>query len=316
MQSKILVPLDGSPLAETVLPRAAAWARATSGVVLLTRVSAPAMVAPPTAWTIPTPLVGYEDTLHDMDLARDYLTDVALRLTTAGVEVETTGLDGDPAAAIVAYAEDHPEVTLIAMATHGRSGLSRWVLGSVAEKVLHAAPVPLLLVRPDSTAEPAAQQTGIGTILVPLDGSIFAEQALESAYGVAHATGAALLLVSALPVPDDMAATDAGLTPAPVPAQYQAEVAQLTAYLEGQAQRLRLAGIVVETQIVSGRPADAILRAGAEAHADLIVMATHGRSGLQRLWLGSVAMKVVQGAILPVLMVRAREAAVPAPAHA
>jgi len=316
MQSKILVPLDGSPLAETVLPRAAAWARATSGVVLLTRVSAPSMVAPPTAWTIPAPLIGYEDTLHDMDLARDYLTDVALRLKQAGVEVETTGLDGDPAAAILAYVDEHPEVTLIAMATHGRSGLSRWVLGSVAEKVLHAAPVPLLLVRPDGTAEPAPAQAGIRTILVPLDGSIFAEQALESAYGIARATSASLLLVSVLPVPDDMAATDGGLTPAPVLEQYQADVAQLTSYLEQQAQQLRMAGMVVETQIVNGRPADAILRAEAEARADLIVMATHGRSGLQRLWLGSVAMKVVQGATLPVLLVRARGAGVPAEARA
>jgi nucleotide-binding universal stress UspA family protein len=312
MQSKILVPLDGSPLAETVLPRAAALAQATSSVVVLTRVSAPVMVAPPTAWTIPTPLIGYENTLHDMDLARDYLTDVALRLKNAGVVVETTGLDGDPAASIVAYTEEHPEVTMIAMATHGRSGLSRWVLGSVAEKVLHAAPVPLLLVRPNGPLDPAAPLPDIRTILVPLDGSIFAEQALESAYGIARTTGAALLLVSALPVPDDMAATDSGMTPSPVAVQYEAEAAQLTGYLEQQVQRLRMAGLVVETQIVNGHPADAILRAGAAAHADLIVMATHGRSGLQRLWLGSVAMKVVQGATLPVLLVRAREAAVPA----
>jgi nucleotide-binding universal stress UspA family protein len=312
MQPKILVPLDGSPLAEAVLPRAAAWARATGGVVVLTRVSAPALVAPPTAWTIPTPLVGYENTLHDMDLARDYLTDAAMRLKQTGVEVETTGLDGDPAAAIIAYAEEHPEVTLIAMATHGRSGLSRWVLGSVAEKVLHAAPVPLLLVRPDGNETPAAPSSDLQTILVPLDGSIFAEQALEVAFASARTTGAALRLVTALPVPDDMAATDSGLTPAPVPAQYQIEVAQLTAYLEQQAEPLRRAEITVETQIVNGRPADAILHAAAEAHAGLIVMATHGRSGLQRLWLGSVAMKVVQGATLPVLLVRAREAAVPA----
>lgn len=311
MQSKILVPLDGSPLAETVLPRAAAMAHATSSVLLLTRVSAPSVVAPPTPWAIPTRLVGYENTLQDMDLARDYLTDAALRLKQVGVPVETTGLDGDPATAIVAYAEEHPEVTMVAMATHGRSGLSRWVLGSVAEKVLHAAPVPLLLVRPNGPLDPAAPLPAIRTILVPLDGSIFAEQALESAFGIARATGAALLLVSALPVPDDMAATDSGMTPAPVPAEYQAEVEQLTGYLEKQAQRLRQAGITVETQIVNGRPADAILRAGAEAPADLVVMATHGRSGLQRLWLGSVAMKVVQGATLPVLLVRAREAATP-----
>jgi nucleotide-binding universal stress UspA family protein len=132
------------------------------------------------------------------------------------------------------------------------------------------------------------------------------------AFASARATGAALRLISALPVPDDMAATDSGLAPAPVPAQYQTEVAQLTAYLEQQAEPLRRAGITVETQIVNGRPADAILHSATEAQAGLIVMATHGRSGLQRLWLGSVAMKVVQGSTLPVLLVRAREAAVPA----
>jgi nucleotide-binding universal stress UspA family protein len=153
MQPKILVPLDGSPLAEAVLPRAAAWARATGGVVVLTRVSAPALVAPPTAWTIPTPLVGYENTLHDMDLARDYLTDAAMRLKQTGVEVETTGLDGDPAAAIIAYAEAH--AGLIVMATHGRSGLQRLWLGSVAMKVVQGATLPVLLVRAREAAVPA-----------------------------------------------------------------------------------------------------------------------------------------------------------------
>ena len=100
---------------------------------------------------------------------------------------------------------------MIAMATHGRSGLSRWVLGSVAEKVLHAAPVPLLLVRPNGPLDPAAPLPDIRTDPRAVDGSIFAEQALESAYGIARTTGAALLLVSALPVPDDMAATDSGM---------------------------------------------------------------------------------------------------------
>jgi nucleotide-binding universal stress UspA family protein len=184
--------------------------------------------------------------------------------------------------------------------------MGRWVLGSVAEKVLHGAPRPLLLVRASAPAA-ASAEVSYRKVAVPLDGSRFAEQALSQAQAIASAAGAELLLIAVVPVLDDVDFDDAGVAPASADAERQAEVKRVSRYLAGMAAQLEAEGFRVRPRVVAGMPAEEILHVSAAEGADLLVMATHGHTGLQRFWLGSTATKVVRSADLPVLLVRAEE---------
>jgi nucleotide-binding universal stress UspA family protein len=305
MQHRILIPLDGSERAEAILPHAEVLAQATGSALTLLRVVALPVVFSP-ALGAPPPLTLDDDLCATVRAAAaEYLATLAAQLTARGLEVETLVDDGDPASVIIAWAAQDPPQRLIAIATHGRSGLGRWVFGSVAEKVLQAAPTPLLLIRSqvgDTTHQFPAHP--YRTILVPLDGSRLAEQALAHSLPLARATGATLVLGSVVTAPpDDLLARDAG-EPAWVSPTRAEETAQLGHYLEQVAARLRVEEVTVRTRIATGHPAAEILRLGEEVGADLMMMATHGRGGFKRLWLGSVALKVVQGALCPVLLIR------------
>jgi nucleotide-binding universal stress UspA family protein len=252
---------------------------------------------------------------EEAEITRAYLEHVAARVQATGVAVRTDVLDGDPATRILARADRSPGTDLIAMATHGRSGLDRWIFGSVAEKVLHATPIPLLLVRGTTPSEDC-EPVNYRTILVALDSSRFAEQALDEAKPVAAATGATLVLMSAIEAPppelmdlSDTSCAEAGIIPLWTLADRQAEVERITSYLAQMEVRLTREGLQVRRELAYGKPADAILTVAHEQQADLLVLATHGRTGMERLWLGSVALSVLHGAERPVLLVRATERA-------
>jgi nucleotide-binding universal stress UspA family protein len=211
--------------------------------------------------------------------ARLYLAGVAERLRSAGLRAEFEVLPADDEAeAIIARADRDVHIGLLAMATHGSSGARRRLLGSVTVKMLQAVATPFLLVR---AAEQASSDTApvdgviYRTIIVPLDGSAFAEAALDEARRIASATGARLVLLTVVPAQMDKATAEA-------------ERAGAAAYH------------------ASGAPAEQILAAGDQQCADLIVMATHGRGGWRELWLGSTANKVVHSMDRPVLLVRPR----------
>jgi len=320
VQTQILVPLDGSPQAETILPQALALAQATGSALLLTQVVPALVTAGTTHWMVVPYLSEGEYQQEEKAAARRYLTPLAQRLDAPDRPVHAVVLDGDPAATIVAYATAHSQVSLIAMTTHGRTGLGRWILGSVAEAVLHAASVPLLLARlpAHETALATAHETTpplpatYRTILVPLDGSVFAEQALDQAYAVAAATGAKLVLVVVVANPPTWSLVD-GAIPARMIQAQQEETARLTAYLTRTTQRLAALGLPVDSRLCQGYPAETILRTSEEIDADLIIMATHGRTGFQQVRLGSVALKVVQGAIRPIYLLRANATAIRQP---
>jgi nucleotide-binding universal stress UspA family protein len=213
----------------------------------------------------------------------------------------------EAASAIVSYAKQNPEMSLVAMSTHGHSGASRWNFGSVTEKVLHASLVPLLLVRArDDHRFQTLTTLEYKTIIVPLDGSLFAEQALEEARALSIATGAELVLVCAVYEFPEVRVMQGSHDDIP---QWQGEAAKIIAYLDRTAEVLRAEGLTVRTRIEYGAPADSILHASEMTGADLIVMSNHGRSGLHSPWLGSVALKVVQGALWPVLLECAKERA-------
>ena len=306
MSQHILIPLDGSVLAEAVVPQAAALARANNAELTLFQGIAPSELRDTPGWgSVPAPIrAGWVETA--LARVRAGLDAVAERLQMLGVVVHTEVLAAaDVASAIVARAERDPDTRMIAMATHGRSGLGRWLLGSVAEKVLQAAPRPVLLVRAHEPMPAMPIDVSYRSIVIPLDGSAFAEQALGQAQAIAAATGATLVLVAVVPVLNDAALVEVGVVP--TWAERQAEVEHDSHYLADMAARLEVEGFTVRPHIVGGLPPEEILRAGVAEHADLIVMATHGRTGMQRLWIGSVATKVVHSADLPVLLVRAQE---------
>lgn len=293
MTRRILVTLDGSEFAECVLPQAAALARATGSTLRLLRVVTPTETSQSAFWRATMPAYLREEWQEGaLERVKVYLHDVAERLRAEGLAVEVeTRFEDDAAQTIVAAADS--SVQMIAMATHGLGGPGRWVLGSVAEKVLRSALTPLLLVRVPVNATPTAEVPTCRSVLVPLDGSELAEQALVLAAEVASACGARVVLVSVVATAIDeeqAAAVEAGVT----------------GYLEDVAGALRAKGLAVTARHHAGDPAEQILAAAEDEQADLIVMGTHGRSGVQLLWLGSVATKVVQSSRHPVLLVRSR----------
>jgi nucleotide-binding universal stress UspA family protein len=305
MERRILVPLDGSALSETALPHAIAMARATSSALALLRVvPSPGTIerrSAPAGAAVTQP----RGTEREFQLARAYLREIAGHLRGDGFEVSTQILEGNPAAEIIEYSRNDATVAMVAMATHGRSGIGRWVFGSVAEKVLHAATKPLLLVHAPAAPPRVLPRIAYHTILVPLDGSPFADQALGLAQEMAQDTQARLLLVAVVPPNEDLDVAEAGMVPLWVMEKRQGAVFAVEHALVDDVQKLAATGLDVRMKIAHGRPAEEILKVAAHEQADLIVMATHGRGGLARLWMGSVASRVVQSTTGAVLLLRA-----------
>jgi len=312
----IEVPLDGSAVAEQVLPHVRLLAPILAARVRLIRVVSDEEVAGVLAHAgdLAHELAG-RSPFEEVDAqqvgellrqrATDYLAAHARELRAAGVDVDVVVRDGSPAEQILDVA-GHDQVTLVALATHGYSGLRRWALGSVADKVLQAATTPVFLVR---AAEPApASVRSWKRILVPLDGSALAEQALPLAIALARRAPAELILVHVV-VP--LIEYVPGLSPfsRPLPSSIafpdvlreQAQQ-QLTATIN----RFGAPQVAMTPMVILGYPAEEIIDAAIERQADLIVMATHGYSGLRRWALGSVADKVLHASSIPLVLVRAQ----------
>jgi nucleotide-binding universal stress UspA family protein len=309
----ILVPLDGSAIAEQVLPFVRHMAPILTArvhlLVVITHAQKQHLIAQFAA-APDSSAQGYETDWHweqraHMQLthaAQNYLDDQAQALRTAGLEVTFEVTSGAPAERIVDIATSEPQA-LVAMATHGYSGLQRWTLGSVADRVVQATQRPIFLVR--ATEQPPPGPQSLQRILVPLDGSELAEQALPLAIELAVRAQAELLLFHAVrpsgtSFPDLLHRSPPTIDfPAPGHAQGQR-------LLQGIAERWQPHELQVIPVVTSGEPAQAIVETAAHEHADLIVMATHGFSGVRRWALGSVADKVLHASATPLLLVRAR----------
>ena len=297
MDHQILVPLDGSEQAAAALPHAAMLARALGRALVLLRVVPSAGSLEHMVWPTGVAVANPAGLENAVAAARAYLRACAAEQTT-DLPVTVAVRQGDPAAEILAYAGQHPAIDLIVMTTHGRGGVSRWLLGSVAERVLAQVPVPLLLVRiPAAAAAPAYR-----TILVPLDGSACADLALGQAQLLAQALPAQLLLVTVTLAPGDIARL--GLDALWALLEFERQERALRAALAAKAHHLRTLGLEVQMTIVAGDPAAEILALTAQADVDLVVMGTQGRSNWDHFLVGSVALKVVRHATTPVLLVR------------
>jgi nucleotide-binding universal stress UspA family protein len=285
MIKAMVVGLDGSPVAESVIPYVTEFAAALAAPVTLLTV-------------IDLPQESGEASAHD------YLRRVEPRVAKAGVPVSSAVLVGDPAAEIVRYAE-HEAGGLIALATHGRSGIARWWYGSVAERVLHSSRIPVLLVR-SGVGSPAA--TGlVNRIVVPLDGRPLAEAVIPLAVWLATALKVTIALVRTVPPLSLLDDPSLGLG-ASTQRETRAAIRQSAEdYLSRIAGDLRRNGATVTTQAVDGIPAIEIVGSAQAQPGSVVVMATHSRSGITDVLLGSVARRIVHDADVPVLMVRPRE---------
>jgi nucleotide-binding universal stress UspA family protein len=301
MLRRILVPLDGSALAEAALPAARAIARLTGARVTLVQAVEPAEtlddVGDPLAGGLALELQATDDRIAIYRVvdahAADYLAGVAGRLAPDGIAARTQVVAGPAAVAIVEAAR---EADLIVMATHGRGGLGRWAIGSVADKVTQGAPAPVLLVRAEQAQPLAAGYPR--RILVPLDGSDLAERALPLAMQLAARAEAEVILTHVVAAPDG---PDGDAAEGPLGLVRE----QARAYLHEVSQRLVEPGATLHTDVRVGPAAEGILAAADARRADLIAMSTHGRGGLGRWVYGSIADRIVRSAGVPVLVVRA-----------
>ena len=299
----ILVPLDGSDFAEHALPLAADLARKANAALHLVRVHA---LVTTEAWTgIPIPDVS---DLHERQDEQAYLADVARRLTEkAPLTVETDLLDGDVVDALKAYAEEE-KIDLVVMCTHARGTLGRFFLGSVADDLVTALRQPVLLVHPGEGKPDLAQQQPLSSIVVPLDGTPLAENAVWPAADLARLFDAELTLVrvnrpAILPsyLPDGYAIAAGQFQEADRIESHDREESQK--YLAQVASMVAVRGVKVRTDVVlDERVASGILADANARHAGLIAIETHGRRGLARLFFGSVAEQVVRRGEVPVLV--------------
>ena len=301
MYSRILVPLDGSKLSESVLPYARSIAKALKLSVELLHAVDPAVVSIFVNPDEGRPLDIVESGMKQQGL--EYLDSLAGSFPES-IAVNCSAIIGKPAEAIVGRAAADPEI-LITMATHGRSEVERWLLGSVAHKVLLTTANPLLLVRPSEKLE----NTGVAPlkeIVVPLDGSGLAEKILPHAEALARSMDLKIVLLRAYELPaasyyeSDMYMPDWGDL-----ARVIRENAQ--EYLDELQQRLEAEGLRrVSTLLIQGDAARSIIDIAKETPENLVALCTHGRSGVGRLVLGSVADRVVRHSGGPVLVIRAQ----------
>ena len=292
MYERILVPLDGSPLAEQVLPFVSVLGKTFGSSVVLLRVFDPV----PAELSDPAHGV-YIDRLAASfrNSALEYLVRVKRSLSELGDNVTTIAHEGDAASHILNEAGNDPS-TLITMSTHGRSGITRWVLGSVVDKVLRAAGNSLMIIRarPQEGFDPGLVATRterwstsvqINNVIVPVDGSELAEEVLPHAVALARGFEAKVSLVRV--APDRSSDGDANT------------------YLGQVAQRLRQDGVSsVDEQLLHGEPAGALLDMVQPMQGAFVAMTTRGQSGLERWVLGSVTDRVVRYSGTPVLVAR------------
>lgn len=295
MYERILVPLDGSELAQIALPYAEKVAGRLGSNITLLYVRA-----------------ATEDKFHNMHqfYLQKMTEDVKLEAEryldnpkSKTIKVEAAILPGDPAEEIVDYAEKGG-IGLIVMSTHGRSGIKRWAMGSVADKVLRATNKPLALIRAKHAHPDAPGKSILNRILVTLDGSKQGETVLPYIEELAFKLKSELILLQV--VGTDYHIYSGGGQEYGVYSEQQLESTKALArdYLEGLVVGLQQKGITAKSHVTFGTAADEIIRLADAIDADMLAMSTHGRSGVSRWALGSVAERVLRAGNTPILLVR------------
>ncbi len=291
MFKRILVPLDGSQLAELALPYAETLAGAFDSEVALTHVCE----------------VAEKDYRHMHQL---YLEETAktvgnrIKRASSAARVKAVVLDGEPATQIMSFAQDN-DVSLTIMVTHGRSGIMAWALGSVGNKVLQRVSTPLLLIRAKGDAAKAGKGQLFSRVLVPLDGSEAGEAALPYVKELASKFASEVIFLQVVP-PGQYVHTVGGLNYVRFPdSELELMRKQAMEYLEEVGTRLRDIKASLKFEVRIGDAAHEIIKGTTETRARLVAMSTHGRSGIGGWFFGSTAQKVLHAGRRSLLLVRA-----------
>lgn len=275
MYERILVPLDGSQLAEIALPYAEELSGRLGSDVTLIYVSE----------SIDDPH-RHMHQIYMQKMAESAKQDAEAYARKLGkeltIQVRSVNLAGNPAEEIVKYA-DSENTGLIVMSTHGQSGIRQWTIGSVANKVVRATKQPVALVRAEVPRPDVPRKDTLRKALLPLDGSKESEAALPYVAELASRLGMSVTLLQVLAIGDKALAED---------------------YLEKIGAQLKQKGVTVESRVLFGEAATEIINLADEIHADVVAMSTHGRSGIGRWVLGSVAERVLYEGNTPLLLVR------------
>lgn len=283
MTTSVLVPLDGSELAEQALEYATPIVERQSAKLHL-------------VFVIP----GDADASED-DRARKYLDEIGEKL---GREVHPHVRLGGAADEIIETA-DELEDPLVVMTTHGRTGIGRWIYGSVADKVVHATEAPVLLLR---SGGKGVDGEPFKKILLPLDGSAYSESAMAFAKQMADTFGSELH-VTRVAETANLYSTLGYETYAPGAGQPMSDVvdrmiADIHQYISQVCKDLRDDGYQVQGVVLEGFAGEELIKYEKQVSPDLVVMATRGRSGFERFVFGSVAERVLKAGKTPVLMVK------------
>ncbi len=292
----LLVPLDGSRLAESVLPAASLLAQRLGARVTLFHAverGGPASVHG-------------ERHLTQPGEAESYLREVADWFASRGVPAELRVFQdtGDVAGSIAEAAAERG-ADLVVLCTHGTSGFRGLLFGRVAQQVLQRGTRPVFLIQP--SAKGRDQPFSCHSLIIPLDGSRMAETALPAASSVARAFAAAVLLMWVVPTVETISGVRGAATklmPTAAAALLDAEAAQAAAYLSSVGARLQAEGIGTAVAVDRGEPVRTLLDTVSKRDVDLIVMATHGRSGVSAVWAGSVASRILSQSTRPILLIR------------
>ncbi len=295
MFKNLLVPLDGSSLAEAILPAARSLGKHLDAQVTLLHVVEP---SPPQSIHGDTHLMNAED-------ARAYLERIASEFRETGVRVNwhvDVVAQGNVAKTIFAHTAELT-ADLVMLTTHGSGGLRGIVFGSIAQQVLQSGNVPVFMLRPESAPPEFAPRT----ILVPLDSSDVHEPALYLAAQLAEYYDSALHLVLVVPTLSTLSperAATGTLLPSSTRAILDLAMSGAAEYLQTKVNEMKARGLRVSAEVERGATPTRILEVAERVSADLLVMASHGRKGLDAFWEGSVTPKVLTHAKAPVLLTR------------
>lgn len=297
MFKRLLVPLDGSRLAESVLPAAVYLAERFRATVVLFHAVEPG---------VSSTVHGQRHLLGTAE-AQAYLDEIAKRLARPNLAIETDVQpvgEADVARRIIAHAGEL-KADLILLCAHGRGGLRDVLMGSIAQQVIQGGTIPVFFVRPSQ--EDSAPSFDCRKILVSLDGTPIHEPALPVAAELARECNAVIHLLTIVPTPGTLSAERAGtglLLPTTMTAVLDLAQRGAVEYLQGKVRELLATGLSATAEVARGDVAPSLLDVAERAGADLIVMATHGRASMDAFWSGSVTPKVLSRSRAPILLVR------------
>jgi nucleotide-binding universal stress UspA family protein len=296
MFKNLLVPLDGSRLAESILPVVAYLAKKIKGTVTLVHVIE----------QNPPREVHGQVHLQNPAQANQYLQEIAQKSFSSDIPVEYHVHTSEVTRVSQSIAEHVSELgtDLVVMCTHGRGGVKDLLFGSIAQQVIAQGLIPVILVRPEvvTPIKPFICQR----ILIPLDGQSDHEQGVFKIIDLAQLCQATVHLIQVVPTFGTLSGdwtTTSRLLPGSTSKILEIEVQNAEVYLNGLSTKLKDKNLKVKVGVFRGDPAEVIMDVAQKIEANLIVLGTHAKIGTEAFWAGSVTPKICKTAQVPILLI-------------